>query len=177
MRPGTAEEGDVMLYLFDLDDTLISGFMDNPDRDYDRWEVLPGRKAKLQQLILRGDTCCIVTNQGGVAFGFVSEDQADAKIDAAVRKLGLAPVRSDGDPPKRTAFACYHHEKGTVEPWNDPVGAARRKPSPAMLLEAMREHSKAAALGVLYIGDRTEDEEAARRASVPFQWAHVFFKV
>jgi hypothetical protein len=27
-----------MLYLFDLDGTLISGYMDNPDRDYHTWQ-------------------------------------------------------------------------------------------------------------------------------------------
>lgn len=164
-----------MLYLFDLDGTLISGYMDNPDKDYNRWDVLPKRKAKLNQLLMRGDTVCIVTNQGGVAFGFVSEDAADAKIAAAVLALGLAQVRSDGDPPRRTVYACYHHENGTTEPWDNPIMARRRKPNPDMLFEAMREHYQAAALGVLMVGDREEDEQAAQAAGVPFQWAHVFF--
>lgn len=163
-----------MLYLFDLDGTLISGYMDNPDKDYNKWEVLPGRRAKLNQLLMRGDTVCIVTNQGGVAFGFVTEDQADAKIDQAVRQLGLAPVRSSGDPMPPIVYACYHHEKG-VPPWNDSVSALRRKPNPQMLFEAMEDHQQAASLGVLVVGDRPEDEEAARAAGVPFQWAHVFF--
>lgn len=164
-----------MLYLFDLDGTLISGYMDNPDKDYDRWDVLPGRKARLQQLLLQGNTCCIVTNQGGVAFGHVTEYQADAKIGDAVRRLGLAPVRSDGEL-KRIVFACYHHEKGTVEPWNNPIAARRRKPNPDMLIEAIWEHADAARFGVLMVGDREEDQQAAQAASIPFQWAHVFFQ-
>lgn len=164
-----------MLYLFDLDGTLISSYMDSPDKNYNAWEVLPGRKAKLNRLLLRGDTCCIITNQGGVAFGFVTEDQADAKIDKAILLLGLAPTRWNGEPTPSTVFACYHHENGTVEPWDDAILSHRRKPNPDMLFEAIREHPHAASLGILMVGDRPEDEEAARLANVPFQWAHVFF--
>lgn len=163
-----------MLYLFDLDGTLITGYMDNPDKQYDRWEVLPGRRAKLNQLLMRGDTICIVTNQGGVAFGHVTVEQANAKLHAAQRALGLLNPRSNGDPARCTIFACYHHEEGTAG-WNDPVIALRRKPSPDMILEAIDEHPEAAALGILMVGDREEDHEAARRAGVPFQWAHIFF--
>jgi D-glycero-D-manno-heptose 1,7-bisphosphate phosphatase len=163
-----------MLYLFDLDDTLIRGYLTEPRQPYDVVEVLPWRRFKILKFLMRGDVVCIVTNQGGVAFGYVTEDQADAKIAEAVRQLGLAPVRSDGDP-KRYVYACYHHERGTVAPWNDPIAAARRKPSPAMLREAIQEHAADAALGVLYVGDREEDAEAAKAAGVPFQWAHLFF--
>lgn len=163
-----------MLYLFDMDGTLISGYMDTPDKAYDRWEVLPGRWAKIAALRNAGHACCIVTNQGGVAFGHVTEDQADAKIDQVLRLLGLYPTRQDGSGLRRVVYACYSDERGTP-PWNDPADAARRKPSGAMLREAMREHWKAAAGGVLFVGDRPEDEAAARDAGVPFQWAHEFF--
>ena len=140
-----------MLYLFDLDGTLISGYMDNLDKDYDTWTVLPRRKAMLNRLLLRGDTICIVTNQGGVAYGFVNEDQADTKIALAIQKLGLFNPRSNGDPQPRQVYACYHHEKG-IEPWNNPFLAVRRKPNPHMLIEAMNDHSEAAASGVLMVG-------------------------
>jgi D-glycero-D-manno-heptose 1,7-bisphosphate phosphatase len=157
-----------MLYLFDLDGTLISGYMDNPDKDYDVWEVLPGRVEKLARLINQGDKIAIVTNQGGVAFGFVDEQHARLKIYEAARQCGLPPdaIRS---------YACFHDERGQ-EPYNDPRQAARRKPSGAMLREAMADYSDAAALGVLMVGDRPEDEAASADAGVPFQWAHIFFK-
>lgn len=164
-----------MLYLFDLDGTLISGYMNTPDKNYDTWEVLPGRKAKLQQLILRGDTVCIVTNQGGVAFGFVTEDQADAKMTKAMMQLGFISPRWDGGARPPLLYACFHHEKGKP-PWNEPIRSLHRKPSGRMLLEAMRDHPEAAALGVLMVGDRDEDMQAAQEAGVGFQWAHVFFK-
>lgn len=163
-----------MLYLFDLDGTLISGYMDTPDRNYDTWEVLPKRRAMMNRLTMRGDTICIVTNQGGVAFGFVTPEQVDAKIDAAMLRLGLVSPRWDGDPRPPQVYVCYDDVRGKA-PYNNPERAKRRKPSGAMLREAVADHWQAAALGVLYVGDREEDRQAAQDAGVPFQWAHIFF--
>lgn len=163
-----------MLYLFDLDGTLISGYLDNPDKDYDRWDVLPKRRAMLNKLLMRGDTICIVTNQGGVAFGYVTMEQAVRKIDNALLKLGLVNPRWDGSPRRPRVYACYFDARG-IAGWNDPIEAARRKPSGAMIREAMRDHADAAERGVLMVGDRPEDEAAARDAGVPFQWVHEFF--
>jgi D-glycero-D-manno-heptose 1,7-bisphosphate phosphatase len=163
-----------VLYLFDLDGTLISSYMDNPDKDYDTWEVLPGRKAMLNRLLMRGDIVCIVTNQGGVAFGFVTDSQADRKIADARIRLGIAPVRSSGDPLPPQVYACYADERGKP-PWDNPADAARRKPSGAMISEAIADHPDAAALGVFFVGDREEDRQAAQDAGVAFQWAHIFF--
>lgn len=157
-----------MLYLFDMDGTLISSYMDAPGRDYDAWEVLPGRRERLERLDQLGDTIAVVTNQGGVAFGHVTEQQAWTKAYNAVLAVGLRPdyVR---------VYACMHDVRGRP-PYNDPVSAARRKPSGAMLREAMADYPAAAALGVLFVGDRPEDVAAAQDAGVSFQWAHIFFK-
>lgn len=163
-----------MLYLFDLDDTLIRGYLSEPRQPYDVVEILPKRKAKLNQLVMRGDTCCIITNQGSVGLGLVTFEQADRKLNTALRQLGLAPVRSSGDPIPPQIYACFSHERGKP-PWNDPADVARRKPSGAMLREAIEDHPYDAGLGVLYVGDRPEDEAAAKDAGVAFQWAHVFF--
>ena len=164
-----------MLYLFDLDDTLITGYMSNPDKDYNIWHVLTRRVEALRELIARGNCVCIITNQGGVAFGHVTEDQADAKIERALALLGLRSPRWDGSASQRCVYACYSDIRGKA-PWNDPIDAARRKPSGVMIREAMADHPDAAARGVLYVGDRPEDEAAARDAGVPFQWTHIFFK-
>lgn len=157
-----------MLYLFDLDGTLISSYMDNPGRRYDDWAVLPGRRTRVQDLQARGNAIAIVTNQGGVAFGFVSEQDAWNKIYDAALRCGLPPdtIRT---------YACFYDLRGKP-PYNDSAGAARRKPSGAMIREAMADAPGQAALGVLYVGDREEDYQAAQDAGVPFQWAHIFFK-
>lgn len=169
-----------MLYLFDLDGTLISGYMDNPNKEYDIWEPLPGRWAMLNKLRMQGHSIAIITNQGGVAFGFVTEDQCWNKIDAVLRRFQLLPVRSSGDPIPPVVYACLHDERGKA-PYNDPVEASRRKPSGQMIREAMEDYGlwpddPVDRLHVLFVGDRPEDESAAKDAGVAFQWAHVFFK-
>lgn len=158
-----------MLYLFDMDGTLISGYMDNPGKEYDVWEVLPGRSEKLAQLINRGNKVAIVTNQGGVAFGFVDEQQAWMKIYEAARRCGLRPDET------RT-YACFYDVRG-ITPYDDPKQAERRKPSGKMILEAMYDAAIFDPGQVLMVGDREEDRKAAQAAGVSFQWAHVFFGV
>ena len=140
--------------------------MDNPDKDYDTWEVLPGRREKLARLISQGNKVAIVTDQGGVAFGFVDEQHAWIKIYEAARQCGLRPDET------RT-YACFHDTRGK-EPYNDPVQAARRKPSGKMITEAMYDAAIFDPTQVLFVGDRDEDREAARSAGVSFQWAHIF---
>lgn len=156
-----------MLYCFDMDGTLVSNYMDNPDKDYHTWRVLPGRVEKLRQIQERGDTITIVTNQGGVAFGHVTEQEAWNKIDAAALACGLRPdtIRT---------YVCFDDARGLPR-YSDPERAARRKPSGAMIREAINDYPDAASYGVLMVGDRSEDEAAARDAGVSFQWAHIFF--
>jgi D-glycero-D-manno-heptose 1,7-bisphosphate phosphatase len=157
-----------MLYLFDLDGTLISSYMDEPGRGYHNWRVLSGRREKLIKLAVAGHNIAIVTNQGGVAFGFIDEQVAWFKIYEAARQCGLPPdtIRT---------YACFHDIRGQP-PYNDPEQAARRKPSGAMIVEAMRDTGATNPHEGLYVGDREEDLKAAQNAGVAFQWAHIFFK-
>jgi D-glycero-D-manno-heptose 1,7-bisphosphate phosphatase len=164
-----------MLYMFDMDDTLISGYMNNPNKEYDIWEVLPGRRAMLNRLFMRGDVIVIITNQAGVAFGYVTHEQATEKLNTVLRRLGIARVRSNGDTQPPQVYCCLYHPDAPP-PWNATERAARRKPSGAMLIEAMNDYPDDAARGVLMVGDREEDLQAAKAAGVPFQWAHMFFK-
>lgn len=154
-----------MLYCFDLDGTLITGYMDNPDRDYHKWEVLPGRIEKLAQLQAQGDTIAVVTNQGAVAFGYVKEKEAWDKIVSAARACGIQ---------QDNFYACFHDTRGNA-PYNRSNEAARRKPSGAMIRSAMADYHDAAQFGVLMVGDRPEDEQAAHDAGVAFEWADSFF--
>jgi D-glycero-D-manno-heptose 1,7-bisphosphate phosphatase len=154
-----------MLFLFDLDGTLISSYMDAPGRAYERWEVLPGRRERLAQLVADGHQLGIVTNQGRVAFGRATEEQANDKLAAVLRALDL---------PASTPIAvCFAHPNARLRRYRDPVEAARRKPSGAMIRELMAQYPAAA--GVVYVGDRPEDEGAALDAGVTFVPAEIFF--
>jgi D-glycero-D-manno-heptose 1,7-bisphosphate phosphatase len=156
-----------MLLLFDLDGTLISSYMETPGRAYERWEVLPGRRERLAQLAADGHQLGIVTNQGRVAFGGATEEQAQDKLAAVLHALNL---------PASTPIAvCFAHPHARLRKYRDPAAAARRKPSGAMIRELMAEYPAAAAAGVVYVGDRPEDEGAAQDAGVSFVPAEVFF--
>lgn len=157
-----------MLYLFDLDGTLISSYMENHDRAYDVWAPLPGRAERLRELVEGGHAIAIITNQAGVGLGYTSEAVAWAKIRAALTALGLP---ADGI----AAYACFAHKGARRPEYREPRELARRKPSGAMIREAMADHQEAARLGVLYVGDRPEDQAAAQDAGVAFQWAEEFF--
>lgn len=160
-----------MLYLFDLDGTLISGYMDNPDKDYHRWGILPGRKETIAALLFDGHQVAIVSNQAGVAYGFISKIDVYEKLSIVGHDLGFGTFAvhaggtayaSDcgGSGGQLSCFVCFDKD------------GPRRKPGGAMIAEAMQALGGD---GVLMVGDRPEDESAAANAGVPFQWAAVFF--
>jgi D-glycero-D-manno-heptose 1,7-bisphosphate phosphatase len=157
-----------VLYLFDVDDTLAVGYMDAEDRDvaFRTRRLLPGRSVKLQALRTAGHTVGLVTNQRGVAFGYHTKRDVDQRLEWVIQALAL--------PGYVPLYVCYSHVNGQ-EPYNDPIDAARAKPSGVMIVDAMIDYPEAAAKGVLYVGDRSEDQEAAADAGVMFQWARVFF--
>lgn len=154
-----------MLYIFDLDGTLIQGYMDGGD--YAHVQPLPGRIEKLAELRVVGHTVAIATNQGGIAFGYNSEGDFKAKLLEALRALKLAR-----DTPVKV---CFHHPTASIERYRDPEGCARRKPSGAMLKELMQELGHTTAT-TMYIGDRPEDDQAAAHAEVAFMWERDFFR-
>src|SRR5580765_4916970 len=159
-----------MMYLFDLDDTLISGYMDSPTKDYADWHVLPRRRKIISELLQAGHVVAIVTNQGGVAFGYVDKAACDHKLERALHELGLVEPRWDGSPRPPLVFVCIHDVRDKA-PYNDPDEAMRRKPSDAMIRKAIADYPRAAAKGVVYVGDREEDRAAADDAGVLFEWA------
>lgn len=154
-----------MLYLFDLDGTLISSYMDNPDRDYHTWQPLPGRGRRIRELRDAGHVVGIVSNQGGVAFGLSTEADWEAKIADVCNRL-----RIDWE----AIYVCFADARSRNPRYRDPAQVARRKPSGAMIREAMARWAYGPA-ETLYVGDRPEDEQAARDAGVAFAWAEEFF--
>jgi len=159
------------LFLFDLDGTLISSYMENEDKDYHTWEVLPGREQVIKAL--RDDQnkrVAIVTNQGAVAYGYVTEEDFVRKYVQVTEILGTMDM-----------FFCYAmpggqrtREEAAKQPDNPAWDVHRRKPSAKMLLEAM------ALAGVtqdrtVYVGDMDTDEQAATNAGVDNIKAEDFF--
>lgn len=166
-RMNTAAQivSDYDLFLFDLDGTLISSYMENEDKDFHTWDFLPGRKITLDALKEQGKKIGIVTNQAGVGFGFNTEDDFLKKVSLVKKEFG-----------DHSVWVCYAHGKADhpsnfTRPEWDPE---RRKPSPDMIYEAL-ESFEVEPEKAVYIGDMESDEQAALRAGVDYVDAVEFF--
>lgn len=170
-----------MLYIFDIDGTLIKPYftkevakkrvVDTPtdDYDYNRVEVMPNRIAQIKLLAMKDAHACfaLATNQGGVAFGFVTVASVEDKLARVVNALDFFYGCAF------SVHVCYNHPDATVEQYryNDP----RRKPGPGMLDEAMQAHRILNRHGAVYVGDLDTDKQAAMAAGIAYMYAEDFF--
>ncbi len=151
------------LLLLDRDGTLNRGVGDRPPNHPREVEILPGVGRKLHRLAGLGWRLAIITNQGGVAFGYQTHRQAWATHRAVLDAL---PVEIDA------SYLCPHHPHGT-EPFYA-VDCPNRKPAPGALLDALARF-QARPEDCLFVGDQDSDLEAAAAAGLPFAWAGEFF--
>lgn len=150
-----------MLIIFDKDNTLVHSLDGRPANTLEEQVLIEGVVERCAQLRAKGHTLAVASNQGGVAFGYFSVEDAHALVARVAEAIG-----------------AQHYAVCVCHPHGDVPGAAResafRKPNPGMLLYLMD------ALGfdareTIYVGDRDEDREAAGRAGVRFAWAQEFF--
>jgi len=150
------------LYIFDKDKTLVGPLEGPPANSIEEQHLLPGVAEKCAELRGQGHTLVIASNQGGVAWGFLTEDEAYALVGHAARLIGAKAIAM-----------CPHHPKGKIEQYA--IECPRRKPAPGMLLDLMRQLGFHASR-TIYIGDMESDREAAEAAGVKFVWTKDFFK-
>lgn len=176
------------LIMLDLDGTLVEDALVQMGsklqrRQYELYTepvLLPRRLDVLARAAEEEDCFAIVTNQGGVAWGYHTQAEVYERIGCALRQLAFF----GGQP--FSVHVCFSHERATVDGFK--ANADRRKPSSTMLEEAMRVHGPAViaqAGGVLdaelvrsnsmMVGDRDEDRGAAEAAGVDFVLAEDFF--
>lgn len=105
----------------------------------------------------------MITNQGGVAFGYQTEPQASAVHQAVLDAL---PVAVDA------SYLCPHHSEGTLA--TIAVDCPNRKPAAGAILTALGRFG-ARARDCLLVGDQETDRMAAEAGGVPFVWASEFF--
>jgi histidinol-phosphate phosphatase family protein len=151
------------LLLLDRDGTLNRSLGDDPPNHPQEVEILPGVRHKLHRMASQGWRLVIVSNQGGVAFGYQTHRQAWATHRAV---LGALPVRIEA------SYLCPHHPGGTEALYA--VDCPHRKPAPGALLDAMARF-QAQPEDCLFVGDRDSDLEAAEAAGIAFSWAWEFF--
>ncbi len=150
-----------MLFIFDKDGTLcypIEGeFINNINNQgyyFDRLSICTLLKRK-------GHETAIVTNQGGIAFGLMSMDDAEKAVSDLAIKMEAGFY----------VFSPFH-PNGTIKEFS--VESNMRKPGAEMLLMCMRVLGYSREYTV-YIGDREEDELAAKNAGVKFISDNAFF--
>jgi D-glycero-D-manno-heptose 1,7-bisphosphate phosphatase len=157
-----------MLYIFDKDGTLVGSHNSKrPANTPDEQILLPGVAEKITQLRIEGHQIAIASNQGGVAWGFITEEQAQDLVDDCAAKIGGVD-----------AWAwCPHDERAKGKPNSNPKYAAKctcRKPDTGLLDICITTADVARSLTV-FVGDQETDRQAAEKAGIQFVWAKDFF--
>ncbi|MCL4767901.1 MAG: HAD-IIIA family hydrolase [Hyphomicrobiaceae bacterium] len=151
------------LYIFDADGTLRWTTVEGqkyPTRSGE-WRLMPNVRQRLAGIpwSAAGPWLAVASNQNGVAEGLLDEPTARRLIQyMLVEALGRVPERTSVE-------LCVCSEQ---------AGCDCRKPAPGLLLRLLRAHRISPA-EALFVGDLPIDAEAARRAGIPFVWAHDFF--
>jgi D-glycero-D-manno-heptose 1,7-bisphosphate phosphatase len=126
-------------------------------------ELLPGVEAVLSRYAADGWRLVIVTNQGGVAAGYLTEAQAHA---VQQRVIDLLPV------PVCASYLCPHMSGGAVSEYA--IDCPNRKPRPGFILAALQTFG-ARPGDCLFVGDAITDRQTAEAAGVRYCWADRFF--
>jgi histidinol phosphatase-like enzyme len=167
---------DFKLFCFDLDGTLIANHLREDDdgklvpvdEGFDHIEILPNVPQQLADRVWLDDKAfAVVTNQGGVATGWQTEDQVYRKAEKVWKDLQIGQLGG----PRSSFHVAFDYPKGP-EPYASLP--PRRKPNPTMLHEAMTLHH-ARPDETLFVGDLPTDEEAAVAAGVEYMHPAVFF--
>ncbi|MGD9046694.1 MAG: HAD-IIIA family hydrolase [Anaerolineae bacterium] len=151
------------ILFLDRDGTLNRSLGRRPPNRPEELELLPGVATKLHRYAAWGWRIVIVTNQGGVAFGYQTEAQAHATHQALLDAL---PVTVDA------SYLCPHHPEGTIGRYA--IACPNRKPAPGAIQDAL-DRFQVEPQDCLFVGDQDSDRLAAESAQVPFQWAREFF--
>ena len=150
------------LIIFDKDGTICgSTNPKGPPNKLEEQTMLPGVVDICKKLVDSGIHLAIASNQGGVSLGYMTHSRASDIVVAAARAIG-APL---------ALFATYHPDAEL----EDKRDLFDRKPNPGMLITAMVRF-QSYPYQTLYVGDRPEDEQAAKNAGVDFMWAWEFFE-
>ncbi len=157
------DEAPVRILFLDRDGTLNRSIGSRPPNTPEEVELLPGVDSVLSDYAAQGWVIVIVSNQGGVASGYISEAGARA-VQQRVIELLAVPVAA--------SYFCPHMAGGRVAEYA--LDCPNRKPKPGFILTTL-ERFGARAEDCFFVGDSSTDRQAAEAARVAFRWADLFF--
>jgi D,D-heptose 1,7-bisphosphate phosphatase len=137
----------------DRDDTIVDdpGYIRSPEQ----LRLIPGAAEALKQLRKMGYLLVIVTNQSGVARGFITEEQLENIHQELKRKLAAENTMIDG------LYYCPYHPDGEVKDFS--VESNLRKPNAGMFFQA-EEDLDIDLTQSWMIGDSYRDIQAGKAA-------------
>jgi D-glycero-D-manno-heptose 1,7-bisphosphate phosphatase len=154
----------VRLLVLDRDGTLNRSLGHRPPNAVEEVDLFEDLASPLFPYVDQGWKLVIVTNQGGVASGYISDEQAHT---VQQRVIDLLPV------PIAAAYLCPHMPGAAVPRYD--LDCPNRKPRPGFILHALQRFG-AQPHDCLLVGDSITDRDAAHAAHVPFRWADQFFR-
>lgn len=107
----------------------------------------------------RGYLLIIVTNQGGIALGYYTEDDFWVFMKGIYEQFERRGVFFT-----KTYFAPYH-PKSTIAKYTDAKLSIFRKPNPGMILQAQQDYNINLGSSIL-IGDKQTDIQAGLKAGI-----------
>lgn len=148
------------LIIFDKDGTLVgSTAPGRPANTVEEQYLLPNVGEICSLLVRMGYRLAVASNQGGVAYGYMSYEEALALVADVAKRIGAEEF-----------LMCPHHPQGTVPEYA--VECNCRKPKPGMILTLQ---CALPADRILFVGDWESDRAAAAAAGVDFMLASDFF--
>lgn len=129
------------------------GYIDS----WKRFSFIDGIEIVLKELIERGFTLFVVTNQSGIARGYFTEETLQKIHHKMIISLNIKGIEI------KDIFYCPHHPNGSVEKFS--IDCSCRKPSPGLIFQAKQKHDIDLASSIL-IGDKLSDVRAGELAGV-----------
>jgi D-glycero-D-manno-heptose 1,7-bisphosphate phosphatase len=137
----------------DRDGTVVKSFGNRPANTVEEIEIFDGVAAGLQKIKASGLSIIVVSNQGGIALGYMTNEVMVAMND---RLQALVSLKKES--PVIDAFYWCPHKPDE--------GCRCRKPGPGMFYKAKEDFG--IDMGKSYvIGDRPSDMDAGVQAGIP----------
>lgn len=125
-------------------------------KNLEKLHLIDGSAEAVRIINRHGWKVVIISNQSGIARGYMNEAEVEVVNDTLLQKLNHEKAHVDG------IYYCPHHPQGNP-PYN--ISCNCRKPASGMLLRAAKE-LKIDLRRSLVVGDKLTDVETANRLQI-----------